>query len=300
MFDADGNQVDFRGYRVDCVTDFALDYLRTRSGERPFFLFLSYIEPHHQNDHNCYEGPKGSKERFGEFVPPPDLAGVDVRGDWRENYPDYLGCINSLDRNLGRVRSLLEELGLADSTLVIYTSDHGSHFRTRNDEYKRSCHEGSIRIPMVATGPGFRGGRTIEPLVSLIDIPPTVLAAGGVPPPDTMRGRTLQTLVEHPDAEWRSEVFVQISESQVGRAIRTARWKYSVVWQTDEQHAGGKYPAADEYTEECLYDLVADPHELDNLVGDPACAGVRADLRQTLKRRMVEAGEAEPILHGAT
>ena len=146
-------------YRVDAQTDWVLEYLQTRTGEQPFFLFVSYIEPHHQNDHNHYEGPHGSKEKFADFVVPGDLDGTG--GDWREEYPDYLGCIHSLDENLGRIRAELERLGLAEDTLIIYTSDHGSHFRTRNGEYKRSCHDGCIRIPMLACGPGFtrREGR---------------------------------------------------------------------------------------------------------------------------------------------
>jgi len=294
LFDADMNKVEFRGYRADCLTDFALDYLRRRTGEKPFFLFLSYIEPHHQNDHNRYEGPRGSKQRFADFPVPGDLR--DTAGDWRENYPDYLGCINSLDHNLGRIRSLLEELGVADSTLIVFTSDHGSHFRTRNAEYKRSCHESSIHIPLVASGPGFADGRTIDRLVSLIDLPPTILAAGGAAVPPTMRGRPLQTLIDDPDAEWRQEVFVQISESQIGRAIRTDRWKYSVSVPSDEPWSGSRRPDSDVYHEEFLYDLQADPFERNNLVRDPACAAVRARLAETLKRRMVQAGEAEPTI----
>ena len=108
MYNADMERVDFTGYRVDCVTDFALDYLRTRTLERPFFLFLSFIEPHHQNDHKRYEGPVGSKERFKDFVVPGDLVGT--QGDWRENYSDYLGQINSLDANMGRILSMMVDL----------------------------------------------------------------------------------------------------------------------------------------------------------------------------------------------
>jgi len=296
MFDRDGNQKDFPPgrYRVDAHTDWVLDYLRTRDGAKPFFLFVSYIEPHHQNDHNQYEGPHGSKERFADYSVPGDL--VDTEGDWRENYPDYLGCINSLDENVGRIRDQLEQLGLAGDTLLIYTSDHGSHFRTRNGEYKRSCHEGCIRIPMLACGPGFEGGKTISDLVSLIDLPPTVLAAAGVKSPDTMGGRPLQQVLDGAPKDWPQEVFLQISESQVGRAIRTERWKYSV-YAPDK--SGGKDPASDHYVEQFLYDLDADPHERNNLVADPAYAQVRRQLAETLKRRMAEANETIPTISPA-
>lgn len=182
LFDDQMNKVEFEGYRTDRVTDFALDFIEKGSKEeKPFFLMLSHIEPHHQNDRDQYEGPEGSKERFKDYQVPRDLQ--DTEGDWRENYPDYLGCCNSLDNNLGRIMDKLEELGIADNTVVIYTSDHGSHFRTRNGEYKRSCHEASIRIPMIAYGPGFTGGQEISELVSLLDVPSTIMSAAGVDDP---------------------------------------------------------------------------------------------------------------------
>ncbi len=292
MFDGDMQRRNFPEgrYRVDAHTDWVLEYLQTRTGERPFFLFVSYIEPHHQNDHNHYEGPHGAKERFKNFVAPGDLMGTD--GDWREEYPDYLGCIHSLDENLGRIRAELERLGLAENTLVIYTSDHGSHFRTRNAEYKRSCHDGCIRIPMVACGPGFSGGKVIDDLVSLIDLPPTLLTAAGIAPPETMRGHALQALVDGAARDWPGEVFLQISESQCGRAIRTRRWKYSV----RAPDKTGQDPDSDLYVEDFLYDLEDDPHERHNLVDSPAHVEIRRELKEILIRRMTEAGETAPVI----
>lgn len=291
MFDGNGDVREFPAgrYRADAQTDWALDYLHDHHrSRRPFFLFVSYIEPHHQNDHGHYEGPKGSKERFKNFVVPGDL--VDADGDWREEYPDYLGCVRRLDDNLGRIRGALRDLGLADNTLVIYTSDHGSHFRTRNSEYKRSCHDGCIRIPLVASGPGFRGGLCPDRLASLIDVPPTILTAAGIVPPGAMRGRALQDMISGRADDWPRDVFLQISESHCGRAIRTGKWKYSV----RAPDALRKEPASDVYEEDFLYDLAADPHERNNLVSEPALAAIRAELRHTLVRRMVEAGESVP------
>ncbi len=296
MFDSQGRRRDFPEgrFRADVLTDWAIEYLDGRGdSERPFFLFLSWIEPHHQNDRGHFEGPRGSRERFADFDPPKDLA--ELQGDWAAEYPDYLGCCRSLDDNVGRLLARLETLGMADNTLVVYTSDHGSHFRTRNREYKRSCHDGCIRIPMIVRGPGFRGGASPAAPVSLIDLPPTVLTAAGATPPAFMRGRPLQTLAGNPAAPWPDEVFLQISESQCGRAIRTRRWKYSVC----APDADGQVPASAVYVEDCLYDLDADPHERNNLVSSPAWADVRRELAQTLKRRMREAGEAEPEIRSA-
>lgn len=290
MFDGDMNRREFPEgrYRVDVLGDWTLEYLDSRTLEKPFFLFLSFIEPHHQNDHNCYEGPIGSKESWVNYEIPGDLIGTE--GDWHENFPDYLGCCNSLDENLGRIRAKLEELGIADNTLVIYTSDHGSHFRTRNGEYKRSCHDGCIYIPMVIYGPGFTGGKVVDDLVSLIDLPPTIISAGGLAVPDSMRGRALQGLVDGTATDWPEEAFLQISESHCGRAIRTQKWKYSV--RAPERKGGD--PDSDVYVEDYLYDLEVDPHERNNLVTDEKYKTVRSELAGRLKKRMVEAGEKMP------
>jgi uncharacterized sulfatase len=294
MFDSDGNKRQFPPgrFRADAETDWVLEYLRERKSTRPFFLFVSWLEPHHQNDHNRYEGPHGSKERFKDFVAPGDLAGA--AGDWQENYPDYLGCVNSLDTNVGRIREELERLGLADNTVVIYTSDHGSHFRTRNREYKRSCHEGCVRVPLVIRGPGFRGGKVMTEFASLIDLPRTILDIAGVDAGAAMGGRSLKELVEGRAGNWPQDVFIQISEDSCSRAIRTKRWKYSV--RAPEGRARDGTADSDVYVEEYLYDLADDCHERRNLVADPEYAGIRKELEGLLKKRMVEVGEEEPVI----
>lgn len=107
MYDGDGNKVEFKGHRVDAIGDYTVDYIRqvaesrAQGDNRPFFLFVSQIDPHHQNDHNRYEGPYGSQKRFANYEAPGDLLGT--QGDWRENYPDYLGSCNALDRNVQKL-----------------------------------------------------------------------------------------------------------------------------------------------------------------------------------------------------
>ena len=302
LFDSEMNRVEFQGYRADYLTDVALEYLHSRNSRKPFFLFLSYVEPHHQNDHRRYEGPEGSRERFGSFVPPGDLKALE--GDWPQQYPDYLGCCASIDYNLGRIRRELEVLGLDDNTVILYTSDHGSHFRTRNkklengniDDYKRSCHDSSIRVPLIAYGDCFKGGKVIREMVSLMDVPPTILNCAGADKPKVMKGRPLQQLLQGKYDQWPKEIFFQISESQIGRGIRTERWKYSV-------HAPGKSgitdSASDVYIEEFLYDLENDPHEIENLVRSPDHVEVRRELSRKLKCKMIEANENPPRIESA-
>ena len=295
MFDGRMQRVDFPPdrYRVDVLTDYAIEYLRSRDASRPFFLFVSYLEPHHQNDHGHFEGPRGSKERFRNHRVPVDLPDSPQPGDWREEMPDYLGSCNSLDANLGRLLEQLKVMGAAGKTLVVYTSDHGCHFRTHEGEYKRSCHDNSIRIPMILSGPGFTGGKVRHELVSLIDLPPTLLSAAALTPPATMRGHALQGLANGSVRDWPQEVFVQISEAGVGRAIRTRKWTYGV------EAPKGAVGSSDVYLEKYLFNLEADPGQHKNLAADARHAQVRTELRAMLKRRMVMSGEKEPEIKPA-
>ncbi|MDA3799060.1 MAG: sulfatase-like hydrolase/transferase [Kiritimatiellae bacterium] len=294
MFDADGNKKEFPEgrFRADAQTDWVLDYLDTRSLDKPFFLFTSYIEPHHQNDHNCYEGPNGSKEKYADFVAPKDL--IPGQGDWEANYPDYLGCINSLDMNLGRIRKKVEELGIADNTVIIYTSDHGSHFKVREGEYKRNCHDACAKVPMVIYGAEFVGGKVVDDkLVNLIDLPRTIMDVAAIPVEeyDYMRGRTLSEAIKDCD-DWEQESFMQISETKCARAIRTKRWTYCV--RGDFPEGWTMQSSADVYYEEFLYDNLADPDQLNNLVKSPEHEDVRAELAVALKRRILDAEGASP------
>lgn len=288
VFNTQGEKVEFKGYRADCITDFALDFLEQQTEERPFFLFLSHIEPHHQNDHGHYEGPQGSRETFKNFVAPKDLEALG--GNWREEYPDYLGCCNRLDHNLGRVREALRRKNLEENTIIFYLSDHGSHFQTRNWEYKRSCHEASIRIPLIAYGGPFTGRGVVREMTSLIDLPRTILECAGVQVSDSMRGISLAELACQKSPCFRDTLFIQISESQVGRCIRTPRWKYSVATKDD----GWTVYEGETYWEDCLYDLQADPCEQNNLVKDPAYSKLRSMLAQRLTYEMQQAGEKIP------
>lgn len=287
LFNEDMEMVEFQKYRVDALTDFAIEYLdNNRKEDKPFFLFISYLEPHHQNTTNRYEGPIGSKEKFENFEVPEDLK--DKKGDWKESYPDYLGACNSLDYNLGRLIEKLEEMKIRDNTLIIYTSDHGSHFKTRNSEYKRSCHESSIRIPLIINGPGFTGGQVIEELVSLMDIPPTFLQAANIETPKDMRGAPLQKLLSSTNENWKDEIFIQISENQVGRSLRTKKWKYSV---SALDKNGWLHKDSDVYIEEFLYDLENDPYEKNNLVLSDEHKSIRGELKQILQKKMLGIGE---------
>ena len=297
VYDAANQPVSLPGYRVDALMDVVISYVHTHQAshpERPFYLFLSLLEPHHQNHLDDYVAPDGYREQYtGRWVPA-DLAALG--GSAHQHLGGYWGCVKRIDEALGRLLDALKSVALTDQTIVLFTSDHGCHFKTRNAEYKRSCHEASIRVPTAIQGPGFDGGGRLPQLVSSIDLPPTLLQAAGLPIPAQMQGRSLMPLLRRAQPDWANEVLIQISESQVGRAIRTQRWKYSV---TAPGRDGRTESAADRYVEEFLYDLAADPHELTNLAGCESHHEVARSLRERLIRCMVEAGEAAPIIEAA-
>ena len=290
VFDGDMRRHDFVGHRIDCINAFAVDYIHKYAEgtrEKPFFLFVSQLDPHHQNDRNRYEGPDGSKTRFKDYDVPGDLAGKG--GDWRDNYPDYLGQCNLLDQNVGKLMDALEAAGLKDDTVILYSSDHGSHFRTRNAEYKRSCEDGCLHIPLIAWGGPFASAGKTDELVSLIDVPPTILDLAGLDIPAHYRGHSLLQLAKGDTSGWPDAVYAQISEAENARTVRTKKWKYCVC--TPVFDPKEVYPKT--YVEEKLYDLENDPYENTNLVSDPAYAKVRAQLKQRLKAFMRYAHEPE-------
>ncbi len=288
VYDEAGEPVSLAGYRVDALTDLAIDRLDGFARDRPFLLFLSFLEPHHQNNRLRTIGPQGWAKRFRDFDRPGDLP--PWRGDWRWNYAEYLACCASIDANLGRLLDHLEASGQFDDTLVVFTSDHGSHFRTRNLEYKRSPHDASIRIPLVIAGPGFRGGIHRRDLATNLDVLPTIVTAAGGSDP-AVDGRALQTDADAPD-----DVLVQISESQIGRALRTPTHTYGARARAVNPLAGHLQPTADLYVGTCLYDNSSDPHQQHNLIDEPAAAGIRRDLADRLARKIAEVECVRPTV----
>jgi arylsulfatase A-like enzyme len=286
LFDNDGKEIKFQDqYRVDFLTDRTEKFLRQKH-DKPFFLFVSQLEPHQQNDLNRMVGPKGSAERFINAHVPPDLR--PFPGDWHQQLPDYYGACESIDASVGRIRKILEEENLAEDTIFVFFSDHGCHFMTRNQEYKRSTHNSSIRIPLIIDGPGFRGTQQIPELTGIIDIAPTLLEAAGVTPPSSFKGKSLLPLLNDPAAReaWPNRQLIQISESMTARTIRTPDWTYCAADIT-----GAKTAASHTYQEYQLYDQRNDPYELVNLAGRKEYRDKAEELRLQLLELLKVAGE---------
>ncbi|WP_432122106.1 sulfatase-like hydrolase/transferase [Streptomyces sp. S1] len=300
VHDEEGEPVRLPGYRSDALVDAAIRFVADHH-DRPFLLFLSLLEPHHQNPTDDYPAPAGYRERYEGRWLPPDLAALSPgapHGGAHRHLGGYLGQVKRVDEGVGRLRDALRSLGIEDDTVLAWTADHGSHFRTRNSEYKRSAHDSSVRVPWALTGPGFRGGGLVRRPVSTADLMPTLVEAVGLTVPEGVQGRSLLPLVGGgTDPDRPESVFVQISEDQVGRAVRTERWKYVV--SAPPGTDAWREPAADRYRETELYDLASDPYELENLAGLASHREVADGLREALAEWLLRVEGAEPVLERA-
>jgi arylsulfatase A-like enzyme len=207
---------------------------------------------------------------------------------------DYYGCVAKMDETVGTILRSLAENELEDNTIVVFLSDHGCHFKTRNAEYKRSPHESSIHIPLVIQGPGFNRGMEVREIVSHVDVTPTLLSAAGIPVPDTMQGKNFLPLMDRKTTGWRNEAYITMSEYMTGRILRTPEWTYAVA---APKRAGWKAaPSSPEYNEYMLYDLAADPAQHVNLAGRAETRAIAGHLRERMLERIHEASGASPTI----
>jgi arylsulfatase A-like enzyme len=302
IWDAQGKEIKFSGEnRIEFITDRAVRFLEqdhAQKQEKPFLLYISQLEPHQQNDaQNHMIAPKGYADRFRNPFVPQDLR--PFPGNWQTELPDYYGCIEAIDQSVGRVLKSLEQQGMLDNTIFIFTSDHGCHFMTRNAEYKRSPHNASIRIPMIVQGPGFNTGERVPHVVGNINVMPTLLEAAGVPVPASVKGKSVLPMLTDAKARegWHNAELIQISESMTARAIRTPEWCYCAV---DRNPKAIQRPGSTAYDEYLMYDEGGDPYELTNLAGRKEYRAQADELGKRLKKLMVAAGEPEPEIRPAT
>jgi len=286
VFDGDGKPIHFSGqYRSDFTTERAQRFLR--SVKSPFFLTLSYLEVHHQNDSDTFEPPKEYKGKYPNPFIPGDLRALP--GSWPSQWSDYLGCVAKMDETVGTIRRTLEETALAQNTILAFVSDHACHFKTRNAEYKRTPHESSIHVPLIVEGPGFNRGMQVSQLVSQVDLMPTLLEAAGVPVPSSVQGRSFLPLLDRRVEGWRDEVYFEMTEFTTGRGLRTPQYTYAVA--APKVPGWKAAPSAGKYVKYMLYDNYADPYQQVNLAGRTPYQSVAADLRKRLLARMKEAGD---------
>jgi arylsulfatase A-like enzyme len=202
-----------------------------------------------------------------------------------------------MDETVGTIRQTLVETGLDRNTILMFTSDHSCHFKTRNAEYKRSPHDSSIHIPLVIEGPGFNRGLQIPELVSQVDYMPTLLEAAGLPVPPSAQGRSILPLLDRRTEAWRNEVHFQMAEFVTGRGLRTPQYTYAAM--APKQPGWRAAPGADKYVEYILYDNYADPYQHINLAGRATHRTIAEGLRARLLARITESSGATPTIDPA-
>lgn len=288
-WDNEGNDLKFHDqYRVDFVTDRAVRMIE-QPHDKPWFMFLSQLEPHHQNDLDQFVAPKGYDERYKNAYVPQDIRSLD--GNWQDHLPGYYGCVQAIDESVGRIISTLNKMGDLDNTVILFFSDHGCHFKTRIGEYKRSPHDASLRVPFILQGPEFNNSMEVSQQITLLDLMPTLLDAAGIKPPPSLRGRSIIPLLHDAKARanWDEQpAYIQISGSMCARALRTSEWCYCV---SDLLAYGDQQPNSTNYLEWALYSLAGDPAQQHNLIGRPEFKQVSAHLREMMERLIVSAGE---------
>ena len=278
-----GQLVNEPGYVTDVMTDEALRLLdRYTDGGFPFYLSVHYTAPHspwtgHPQDivgsyddcpfESCPQEPKH----------PWAISMTDAHLANRESLQGYFAAVTAMDANVGRILDRLEELGIRDSTLVVFVSDNGfscghhGFWGKGNGTNPRNMYENSVKVPAIFSHPGqIPEGRAEPAMTSAYDIMPTLLDYLDLPCPEeqNLPGESFLPLLRGESMGDREPVVV-FDEYGPVRMIRTEEWKYMY------RHAHGP----DE-----LYDLVGDPDERTNLADDPD----RTDLIAELKTRMDE------------
>ncbi len=219
-----------------------------------------------------------------------NLQGKDlVRWKYQRYMKDYLRCVAAVDDNVGRVLDYLDEAGLADNTIVIYTSDQGFYLGDHGWFDKRFMYEESLRSPLLVRWPGHvKAGSVNTDLVMNLDFPETFLDYADVPVPSDMQGTSLRPLLEggHPK-NWRDAFYYHYYEFPGAHSVRrhygvrTTRYKLMNFYNIGEWE---------------LYDMEKDPHEMHSVYGDPAYADITQDMKQKLAalRKQLKVPEKDP------
>ncbi len=273
------------GYEPEGQTDLACEFL-AEDDRRPFCLFLSWGPPHAPYRRvpdrylalyepseirlrpNVRSEPPAGFSRAGGGCSPEDIAG-------------YYAHITALDEQLGRLLDALEGHGLADETVVVFTSDHGDMLWSQGTVKKEQPWEESVRVPLLVRWPGrVPAGRKSDALVSTVDLMPTLLGLMGVEIPEPVEGADLSAVVlggkdAGPGAVLLTEPVIVDQGRRLGlrewRGLRTARYTYAR-WAD-----GGRW---------LLYDNEADPYQMKNLIDSPDHARVREELERELQGRL--------------
>ncbi|GIU88882.1 MAG: sulfatase [Acidimicrobiia bacterium] len=284
-------------YEPDGQTELAIAWIRGRAAARtPFALFLSWGPPHDPWDDGNV--PEADRRRFDgvEFPHPPNYrAENDPYGDfwsrmssedraqlpgWRRNYYAMTG---NLDTNLGRLLDAIEHAGIAQRTLVVFSSDHGEMLGAHGRRAKNVFYEEAVRVPFLLRWPGeLPSGLTVDACLGTVDIAPTLTGLLGLPAPDEWEGDDLSGVARDgtggPDLallQGTGPVAV-FADGFEWRAVRDRRYTYAT-YRVDGS--------------ELLFDNLADPFQLRNIVDDPAARSIARRLRGAMEAKMAQIGD---------
>jgi arylsulfatase A-like enzyme len=290
--------VEIDSHQVESVVPATIELLDEPFGH-PFFLSVGFFETH-----RSFFEPTSVRDALYSLPP----ANLPDTPETRRDIAAFKESARSLDHGVGAVLDAVDSRGLADDTIVLFTTDHGLAFPGA----KATLFDRGLGVLMMMRGPGFAFGKVVDAMVSHLDVYPTLCDIAGVSRPPWLEGRSLLPLVAGEVDELHDELFSAVTYHaayEPQRAVRTTRFKYirrfddrrtPVLPNTDDSpskdvlvgHGWADRPVATEQ----LYDLVFDPNEAGNLAGDPAYAEVLEDLRERLEAWMRSTDD--PLLDG--
>jgi len=288
----DGEDKEYKGWVEDILAGKTVEFIK-RPRSRPFFICHWFKTPHQRclpaerhkqllKDVIFEKPPTFNTDYAGK---PKAVAAADMKiygsgqdsyvQDWNEFMRNYHRVLTGVDENVGRILDTLDELGLAENTLVLFTSDNGYFLGEHGFFDKRLMYEPSLRIPLLIRYPAaVQPGTVIDEFALNLDFAVTLMDYAGLRIPQDVDGSSLRPLLEGREVPWRRDFLYEYYEFPAvhmvvpNRGVRTRRWKYIEY-----------YGRRREYE---LYDLENDPEEVQNLFDNPRCRNVVEKLRQRL------------------
>lgn len=325
-----GTMRTIQGYVTDIITDMCLDWLKERDRARPFCLLYHHKAPHrpwYPDEKHAYMflnqdvpepetlyddySNRASAAAAAEMRVGPHMSSTDLKCEVPKELPenelrrwayqryikDYLRVVASIDDNVGRVLDHLDKEGLAENTVVIYTSDQGFFLGDHGWYDKRFMYEESLRMPFIIRYPGEVKPGTVNGDMALnVDFAPLFLELAGVPIPAEFQGRSLLPVLRgETPSDWRQAMYYRYWMHKADHnvyahyGIRTKRHKLIYYYADALGQAGAKNEPHEPEWE--LFDLQKDPCELRSVYGDPGYKETAAELKRELHRIQEQVGD---------
>ena len=294
-------------HQTTWITDRAIDYLEQHPGDRPFFLWASYVHPHHPfnppapydtmyrpedmplpvwSEDEVGRWPEAYRNKYGSTSGGHEAVGMCDLGDddWRRIKAYYYGMVSQIDKNVGRLIDTLAALGQLDDTVIVFTADHGENLGDHRLLFKGTTYDCVTKVPFLVSWPGNAcPGETRELLASSTDIMPTLLDLVGVPRPHPSPIQGVSLLPAIADESYTVREAVLIENAGVRRSVRTR--DALLTWHGERMRGE-------------LYDLGTDPACLNNLWNQPRAVERQSGLLDLLIRLMAENVDPLPVQEG--